>query len=491
MLFTAPIFLFGLLPVTLIGAALINRHRPQLLVAWLLVASMVFYAWWSIKYLALFGLSTLVNWLFGHALDRLSKGSAARRFVLACGLVWNIGLLAFFKYTDFLITTLDQVTGGQWPLLHIVLPLGISFFTFQKIAYLVDIYRGQAHPGRFLDFALFVFFFPQLIAGPIVHHAEIMPQLRDLPTRAGDRQWHWENLAVGFTLLVIGLVKKVLIADQLSPGATPVFELAAAARPIGAILAWQAALSFTGQLYFDFSGYSDMAIGLARMFGIRMPANFNSPYQATSIIDFWRRWHMTLSRFLRDYLYIPLGGNRVGTWHRYQNLMVVMLLGGLWHGAGWTFVLWGGLHGFYLIIAHLWREWRGWPVPAWLGWPATLVAVIAAWIVFRASDLASACNLLTGLVGAHGLSTHTAFVERSDPMIRALAALGLALLAPNSQTIMRQYRVVLGEVDAPCNPLKRALVWRPSNLTAGLCAVAIVGLVLFSWQTSEFLYFQF
>jgi alginate O-acetyltransferase complex protein AlgI len=489
MLFTSPVFLFGLLPITLLGAVIIARIAPNLLIGWLLIASMVFYAWWSPTFLLLFALSTLVNWSLAHAIVRQNGGR--RVGLLAIGLIWNLGLLAYFKYADFLIGIVDDVGGAHWPLLHIVLPLGISFFTFQKIAYLVDVHRRTAAPGRLLEFALFVFFFPQLIAGPIVHHAEIMPQLRLLPKRYGEPGHYFDDLAIGFTLMLIGLVKKVVIADQLAPGASPVFELAARGHTIGFALALQAALSFAGQLYFDFSGYSDMAIGLARMFGIRMPANFNSPYQALTIIDFWRRWHMTLSRFLRDYVYIPLGGNRAGTMRRYSNLMFVMLVGGLWHGAGWTFVLWGALHGFYLLVAHAW-QWRSRhhlnPV---LAWATTLVAVIAAWIVFRASDLAAAGNILAGLFGRHGFLSQVPFPEKTDPVIRAVLALALACLAPNSQQIMRYYQVVLGTAAPPPFNWQRRIVWRPSYATAALSAAAIVATVLFSWKTSEFLYFQF
>jgi alginate O-acetyltransferase complex protein AlgI len=489
MLFTSPVFLFGLLPITLLGAALIGRIAPTYLIGWLLIASMVFYAWWSPAFLALFAFSTLVNWTLGHMIVR--QKDSWRVAILVIGLIWNLGLLAYFKYADFLIGIVDDVSGAQWPFLHIVLPLGISFFTFQKIAYLVDIHRGAAQPGRLLEFALFVFFFPQLISGPIVHHSEIMPQLRLLPKRYPEPRHYFDDLAVGFTLMLIGLVKKVVIADQLAPGSSPVFELAAGGRTIGFALAIQAALSFAGQLYFDFSGYSDMAIGLARMFGIRMPANFNSPYQAQSIVEFWRRWHMTLSRFLRDYVYIPLGGNRGGTWRRYRNLMTVMLIGGLWHGAGWTFVIWGGLHGIYLLIAHIWQSKAPYQLNPVLAWLATLVAVIVAWILFRASDLATAGNIMAGLFGVHGFFSQVPFPEKTDPIIRAVLALAVACVAPNSQQIMRYYQVVLGATAAPAFRWQQRIVWRPSFATAALSAAAIVATVLFSWRTSEFLYFQF
>lgn len=489
MLFTSPVFLFLFLPITFFGFLLARSLKhPALVPVWLLAASMIFYAWWSPIFLILLVGSTLVNWLCAHGITG-TQGARSKAIFIG-GLVWNLGLLAYFKYTDFFISSFNAVSGAHVPLLHIILPLGISFFTFQKIAYLADIHAGHAKPGRLLDFALFVFFFPQLIAGPIVHHAEVMPQFRAIAS--GEKSESvTDAFAAGLTLLLIGLAKKIGVADQVALLSTPVYEAAASGKTIGLILAWQAALAYTVQLYFDFSGYSDMAIGLARMFGVRMPANFDSPYKATSIIDFWRRWHMTLSRFLRDYLYLPLGGNRLGPMRRYLNLMIVMLLGGLWHGAGWTYVVWGGLHGFFLMIAHVWRDRFGRAVPKVVGWGLTMLGVIIAWVYFRAPDMATANNILGGMFGLHGVKSAIGLKEKAVTLLIPLALIVAAALFPNSQEIMRLTKPVLSPVREPDTRLDSWLVWQPSTLTAFLGAAILLGFLILSWKSSEFLYFQF
>jgi D-alanyl-lipoteichoic acid acyltransferase DltB (MBOAT superfamily) len=413
--------------------------------------------------------------------------------LFVAGIAGNIGLLAYFKYADFFIDTLNAAAKSDLPLLHVILPLGISFFTFQKIAYLADIHARHARTRRLVDFALFVFFFPQLIAGPIVHHSEVMPQFRLLGREeahdpAKSRALAWENSAVGLTIFLIGLVKKVVVADQIARYVSPIYAAAPHEPAVGFVLAWQAALGYTIQLYFDFSGYSDMAIGLARLFGIRLPANFNSPYASLSIIDFWRRWHMTLSRFLRDYVYIPLGGNRHGPARRYANLIATMVLGGLWHGAGWTFILWGTLHGLYLLIAHAWDSFSRVRLPSPLAWAATLLAVIVAWVIFRAPDLHSAGVILVGLTGMQGLHHPIAPVGEAPAVIFiSLALLAASAILPNTQQIMRAYRPVLGTVA----PAKVALYWSPSARFAALGGIAAIAIMFLSWETSEFLYFRF
>jgi len=489
MLFTAPEFLLAFLPLTLAGFHLLRKvGRPQLCVAWLFLASTVFYAWWSPRFLILLLVSMLVNWACAHAMA--GREGSSRKFLLVLGLTWNLGVLAYFKYADFLISSLDAVSSLDWPLLHIVLPLGISFFTFQKIAYLADIHAGHAKPGPLIDFALFVFFFPQLIAGPIVHHSEVMPQFREMAEK-GKHPDYWLDSAVGLTLLLIGLVKKVCIADQLAPYAAKVFDRAGEAHlHIGLLAAWQGALAYSVELYFDFSGYSDMAIGLARMFGVRLPANFDSPHKSSSITEFWQRWHMTLSRFLREYLYIPLGGNRKGALRRYLNLMITMLLGGLWHGAGWTYVAWGGLQGLYLLANHAWRGLSAFRLPKPLAVALTLLAWMAALVVFRASDFSSATNILAGMFGLHGAGTPIAGVKKGTGLIVSAIFLAATVILPNSQQIMRRFAPVIAPVEAPRGPL-RSVVWTPSGLTAALSAAAIIAVVLFSWGTTEFLYFQF
>lgn len=333
MLFNSYIFVFLFLPVTFVVYFSLNKARHytggQL---WLTAVSLFFYGYWNPVYLPIVIGSMLFNYFIGSQMHkRLSK-----KKILVCGIAANLILLGYFKYTDFFISNMNYFVGTQTALLNIILPLGISFFTFTQIAYLVETYRGKVRKHDLLSYSLFVTYFPHLLAGPIIHYENMMPQFLDEKLKAVD----WENVAKGVFLFGIGLGKKVLIADQLAIWANAIFQ--ADTANLTMLEAWIGSLSYTFQLYFDFSGYTDMALGISLMLNIKLPINFNSPYQAVSIIDFWRRWHMTLSSFLRDYLYIPLGGNRSGKMRHYVNLMITMLLGGLWHGSGWTFVFWGG-----------------------------------------------------------------------------------------------------------------------------------------------------
>lgn len=308
-----------------------------------------------------------------------------KKSLLGAAITANLLLLAYYKYANFFVSSLSSAAGWESINLDIILPIGISFFTFTQVAFLVDTYQGKVKEYNFAHYLLFVTYFPHLIAGPVLHHKEMMPQFADKKTYLPSA----DNFAIGLSIFVIGLSKKVLIADNIAPLANPVFEINA--HP-ALVESWFGALAYAMQLYFDFSGYSDMAIGLSRLFGVRLPLNFNSPYKAENIIDFWRRWHMTLSRFLRDYLYIPLGGNRNGSFARFRNLFITMLLGGLWHGAGWTFVIWGGLHGIYLGINHGWhflQEKLGLSASQSLrskivARSITFLAVLVAWVFFRA-----------------------------------------------------------------------------------------------------------
>src|SRR6201988_5079320 len=350
MLFSSFAFLFQFLPATILAFAAARLHSPRAGIIVLVAASLVFYGAWRPVYLLLFLGSVVINFMLGLAMEKPER----RRAVGLCGVTLNLAVLGFFKYANFLLDTLRDVSGAPLPHLDVILPLGISFFTFQQIAYLVDIMRGAKVERDIVSFTLFVSFFPHLIAGPLVHHAEMIPQFkRGLTGRSA------VLAARGLAIFAAGLFKKVVIADNLAQFVSPVFAHLDAGGGVTTSWAWLATLAYTLQIYFDFSGYSDMGVGLAVLFGTRLPVNFRSPYKAASIIDFWRRWHITLSRFLRDYLYIPLGGNRLGEQRRYINLLVTMLLGGLWHGAAWNFVIWGGLHGLYLSVNHLWREWRG------------------------------------------------------------------------------------------------------------------------------------
>jgi len=519
MLFNSFSFLFLFLPVVLLVYFCLGRWRPAWSIVWLALASLFFYAGWSLPYLPLLLLSVLFNYGSGRSL--IGASGRHRRLVLGGALAANLGLLAYYKYANFFVDSIAGLGLAHWPLLHIVLPVGISFFTFTQIAFLVDCYRGQVRETRLIHYLLFVTYFPHLIAGPILHHRDMMPQFAD-PAHARPQAAHF---AVGLSIFVIGLAKKVLIADNIAPMVGPVF--AAGAHP-QLMEAWIGTVAYTFQLYFDFSGYSDMAIGLSRLFGVKLPLNFNSPYKAGNISEFWRRWHMTLSRFLRDYLYIPLGGNRHGRLERGRNLMLTMLLGGLWHGAGWTFVIWGGLHGLYLVVHQGWwlltrhsamatsagsRCWTRW----WSGCTAVLAhlltffAVMLAWVFFRAPDLASALDMLGALVGANGVSLPRGWLAFDGVFFRLgvfphysgirwidiggagppalAAAMVLAFFAPNTQELFRHYEPCIDRILHRNGGLR--LAWTPRKRWGAGFAALFVCCVFGMNRVSEFLYFQF
>ncbi|MCT7464883.1 MBOAT family protein [Aliarcobacter cryaerophilus] len=331
-------------------------------------------------------LSIFVNYSVGLSLVNHEKIKISSKTILIFGILFNVGLLGYFKYTDFLLENFNGIFGSNIPLPHIILPLGISFFTFTQIAFLVDAYRREAKEYSLVNYMLFVTYFPHLLAGPILHHKEMMPQF------ASKYNWvkNYRNIALGLFIFSIGLFKKVVIADTFAPWATAGFDTA---TTLNLIEAWATSLSYTFQLYFDFSGYCDMAIGISLMFNIKLPINFNSPYKALNIQDFWRRWHMTLSRFLRDYIYIPLGGNRKGEFRTYTNLLATFLIGGLWHGAGWTFIIWGALHGIALAIHRFWQS-LGFKMNKILAWFITFNFINITWIFFRAKDFESAIKVL-------------------------------------------------------------------------------------------------
>jgi alginate O-acetyltransferase complex protein AlgI len=494
-------FLLFYLPVVLAGYFLLGRLGARWSAAWLALASLLFYAVWDWRYLPL--LLGSIGFNFGAARAIAGAAGPGRKRRLAAAVAANLLLLAYYKYANFFVDT-ARALGADWHSWHIVLPVGISFFTFTQIAFLVDCYRGQVREFRPLHYVLFVSYFPHLIAGPVLHHKEMMPQFAD----PGAARPQAGNFAVGLSIFVLGLAKKILLADNLSPLVGPVF--AAGAEP-PLLEAWIGALAYAFQLYFDFSGYSDMAIGLSRLFGVKLPLNFNSPYQAANIAEFWRRWHMTLSRFLRDYLYIPLGGKQGGAARRGRNLMLTMLLGGLWHGAGWTFVAWGGLHGVYLVLHQGWRRLAGARPPGRGGAALTFLAVVLAWVVFRAPDLHTAGNVLAALVGANGiglphgladlapafarLGLHPAFdgirwIDFGGIGVPALAlAAALAFLAPNTQEIFFQHEPAIERIFQRCR--WPALAWHPATAwSLGMAALFVCCLVSMN-KVTEFLYFQF
>ena len=502
MLFNSFIFLFAFLPLVL-AAFYASRAwvSARASITVLLLASLVFYAYWNPEYLVLLLVSITVNYLFGRRL----AASGASKPLLVAGITLNLVFLGYFKYMDFLIGSANALFGLSIEAMGIILPLAISFFTFQQIAYLVDCYRHQAQEPDFLSYCLFVTFFPQLIAGPIVHHKEMMPQIASMAKR--DPRFR-PRFAAGVTLFIIGLFKKVVIADNFAVYASQYYDTVGTGA-IHMVDAWVAALSYHFQIYFDFSGYSDMAIGLGLLFGITLPINFNSPYKARSIIDFWRRWHMTLSRFLRDYLYISLGGNRNGEARRYVNLALTMVLGGLWHGAAWSFVVWGALHGTYLLINHAWVG-----LCRKLGLGAlqsnrlyltcslllTTLAVVVAWVYFRAPDISVANQTLLAMFGQgkSGFSLpYAVFVSSSGfagfiglvtgAQFSPLVLMGCFMVAAFLFTVALPNSVELFEFIES----KSALKWRPSlgwALGSGLLlASALVGM----FGVSEFIYFQF
>ena len=413
MLFTSALFAWVYLPVVLAGFFLIGRWSESGASLWLFLASLAFYAAWMPEFTLLLLASICFNFVVGRRI-----GATRSWAWLSFGVSANLLLLAYYKYAGFLVTNVNALTGAHWDLGQIILPIGISFFTFTQIAFLVDAYAKGVREPRFVHYGLFVTYFPHLVAGPVLHHAQMMPQF----ALANTYRFNLTNFGVGLGIFALGLFKKVVLADGISPYADAVFNAADAGQAITVEEAWLGALAYTLQLYFDFSGYSDMAVGLSWMLNIRLPFNFNSPYLATNISDFWRRWHMSLSSFLRDYLYIALGGNRQGEARRYANLLTTMVLGGLWHGASWSFVLWGTLHGLYLVIQQLWARWAhpsGQPglvdspatrsrVGRLLSWAATMAAVVAAWVLFRATTLEGATTVYAAMLALDAADTASA-----------------------------------------------------------------------------------
>tara|TARA_B100000989_G_C19503712_1_gene455476 strand:- start:236 stop:1690 length:1455 start_codon:yes stop_codon:yes gene_type:complete len=408
MLFNSYEFILFFLPVCLFFYYyLLNKKFYKLSKVHLVCSSLFFYSWWNIHYLPLLLISILFNFYINHQITKKNLNHFQRKRILIFAIIVNISLLAYFKYSDFFIANINLIFGLQLPLLDLVLPLAISFFTFQQIAYLIDSYSTERKENNFLNYTTFVTFFPQLIAGPIVYYKEMMPQFKNLKKTKKSNY-----IALGLFLFSIGLFKKVIIADTFALWATSGFDKSSI---LTFFEAWATSLSYTFQLYFDFSGYTDMAIGLALLFNINLPANFNSPYKATNIQDFWQRWHITLSRFLKDHIYIPLGGNRYGNYKTINNILITFTIGGIWHGAGWTFIFWGLLHGLALVVNRIWKS-LGMILPIWLSWFLTFNFVNVAWIFFRSNNWEDAIKVLKGMVGLSGvilpsfLSEHLSFL---------------------------------------------------------------------------------
>ena len=525
MLFNSYEFVFFLI-ATLVLYHLASR-RSETAGRWtLLVCSLSFYSYWNPNNLALILFSILFNYTLAGIAIRRREAGQSNNGLLISGIATNLSLLAYFKYLNFFIHNINTFDGVAIASFDLVLPLAISFFTFQQIAYLIDVQKGSNRNYTFGQYALFVAFFPQLIAGPIVHAKEMLPQFSRTMT-AGLRA---SNLAVGLTIFGLGLFKKVVIADNIAPYSDALFDAAALGANITFIEAWGGVLAYTLQIYFDFSGYSDMAVGLGRCFGIRLPINFLAPYRATSIIEFWRRWHITLSRFLRDYIYIPLGGNRNGPSRRAVNIVTTMLLGGLWHGAGWTFVLWGGLHGIFIVLNHLWRSLLGERlcfrstfmarIYGFFCFGLTFFCVCIAWVFFRANSLESATEILSAMLCPSCIVLPTSYAGLAaslEPLFTLFGlsvqtgdlayfgglrqigwiAFGLAICwtLPPLAIVMKLYRPVLDPGNVLSleigRSLARKIIWRPTTMW-GVAASILTAIALLSLnRPSPFLYFQF
>jgi D-alanyl-lipoteichoic acid acyltransferase DltB (MBOAT superfamily) len=540
MLFNSYEFIFAFLPLTLTGFFVLGLRSRGSALAWLIAASLFFYACWRPVNVLIIAPAILVNYALARALLQLGANEARGRLadaVLALGIVFNVAFLGWFKYRNFLGTAINDIAGTHIVLTQVILPLGISFITFQKIAFLVDVHGGRVKDFSFREYCLFVLFFPQLIAGPIVHFREVMPQFRRVTGRfdAGD-------LAVGLTLFCFGLFKKAVLADGMAPHVTPVYEAAAAGGPVSLVSAWLAALGFTLQIYFDFSGYSDMALGLGRCVGVRLPPNFDSPLKSSSIIEFWSRWHMTLTRFLTAYLYNPLSlwltrrrltrglpplSPRRASAGAFLELfafptLLTMFVSGLWHGAGYLFVLWGLLHGTYLVLNHGWRLFvpRHWPAGDRLLTPRagrvlTFLAVMVSMVLFRSANMTAAKAVFSGLVGLEGLQLPSTIIKHAGSLAGRLApwlstspdmssnelatgigwiagTLLIALGLPNTLEIMARFEPALYVTRAAARwPFGLPLEWRPTLGWAAVVAVVAMTAVLRIQGKSEFLYWQF
>jgi len=486
LLFNSYIFIFIFLPLTfLIYFYLTSKRLVVGAKAFLVFASLFFYSWWNIIYLPLILGSILFNFAIGASLSKDEHLKISKKTLLVFGIVFNLLLLGYFKYTDFFIYNTNLLFDSNIDLLHIVLPLGISFFTFTQIAYIVDAYRGEVKEMDYLNYSLFVTFFPHLLAGPILHHKEIMPQFNSTKNFVRN----YRNIAMGIFLFSMGLFKKVIIADTFAVWATNGFDNAEA---LSFLEAWATSLSYTFQLYFDFSGYTDMAIGIALMFNIKFPINFNSPYKAMDIQDFWRRWHITLSRFLKDYIYIPLGGNRKGEIRTYSNLMTTFIIGGIWHGAGWTFVFWGFLHGAALVVHRLWKS-LGFSMNNILAWFVTFNFINISWVFFRAKEWNDAIKVISGMFGLSGLILPEKYADK----LSFLYSYDWIFFGKVTRHIGDGFEVLLWIIFAFLltlffkNSTQKLENFKFNYITILISTILFIGGILSLNKVSEFLYFNF
>jgi D-alanyl-lipoteichoic acid acyltransferase DltB (MBOAT superfamily) len=521
MLFNSYIFIFVFLPVTFFVFLLLKKYKSQFVInIWLIAASCFFYAWWNTPYILLLILSVLINFGIGALINAHYDKPSVRKKILIFGITCNLGVLCYYKYAGFLVNIVNDIAATQFKLGTIFLPLAISFFTLQQISYLVDAYRGRASEFNFLSYAASVTFFPHLIAGPIVRYRDLVPQFSGTKAQA----FNSLDVAVGLTLFFMGLFKKIILADHISRYVDSPFAAAAAGAPVTCLEAWSACIGFVLQLYFDFSAYSDMAIGLGRIFGIRLPVNFNSPLKAVNFIDFWHRWHITLSQFIRDYLFFPLARKFRGPGSQYYITLVVMVLVGLWHGAGWTFPLWGAVHGTLLIINNLWRGMRrrwghNFARPTWYGSAGarllTWFFLVVSIPLFRAVDFPAALAMLKGMLGSNGMLLSQQFLEFWGlqawiPLLTGWGfqvgdlnllkggvlewlVLGLLIVNffPNTQEILSKFDPCLGFNLGEAAGTWKWLRWRPTAPWAFLTGCLALASLLLSAKENPFLYFQF
>ena len=486
MLFNSYEFIFAFLPFTFFVYFYLNHKRlTEASKGFLVFSSLFFYSWWNIAYLPIILGSMLFNYLLGNTLSKTQQQkSFSKKTILSFGIIVNLALLGYFKYSDFFIENFNAIFDNNAQLLNLALPLAISFFTFQQISYLVDSYRQETKEYDFLNYALFVTFFPQLIAGPIVHHKEMMPQF----AQKRNKIINYKNIALGLFIFSMGIFKKVVIADTFSVWATTGFDVA---TTLNLFEAWATSLSYTFQLYFDFSGYTDMAIGLALLFNIKLPINFNSPYKARNIQDFWRRWHMTLSRFLRDYIYIPLGGNRKGELRTYSNLMGTFIIGGLWHGAGWTFIFWGFLHGFALAIHRGWSG-LGFKMWSWMAWFITFNFINITWVFFRAKEWDDAIKVLSAMFSLDNVVLPKFLESKLSVLENFDLSFGFFLSNLNAKLDIIIW-LILGFIITLMaqNSLQKIEHFKLNYKTAFITAFAFIASVISLNKVSEFLYFNF
>lgn len=470
MLFNSFEFIFVFLPIVLLAYFSLNRLNLHKWAKGVLVlASLYFYAFFNTSYLPIIVSSILVN--YGVAVGMRKWDGVTKKVLFGIGLLFNLGMLGYFKYTDFMIENVNALFNTNYTLKNILLPLGISFFTFQQLAFVVDTYKNKGRLPKFLDYCNFVTFFPQLIAGPIVLPEEMLPQFED----KANRNPRAKNLFDGIFIFSVGLAKKVIIADSIAVFANAGYNLDLPHYTMAE--AWLISLSYTFQLYFDFSGYCDMAIGIGKMFNINLPLNFNAPYRATNFQDFWRRWHMTLNRFLTQYVYIPLGGSRRKEVRVYFNIGIVFLISGIWHGAGWTFVVWGICHGIGVMIHRIWKK-KGYSMPSWLGMFITFFFINILWVLFRADNMHEAWVIISSMFDNHQLYLSPAYTSH------------LPSILPNSVNMMILFFAMLAGVIGPtayqlCNDYGW---YRAKQAVTVIC---FVGGVLFISRVVTFLYFNF